>query len=223
MTVRIAAVVRADHPRAAPTRPPHPASTFVTTAKRPSCETGRGDIIMISGKKKVLFCPRLDGLLSATNPLPMKNGERERTAFVVADVTDLSAGAVQTSPRPLRGEVGLRSNPGEGHGTYEARIACPSDGHVNASCDDVIAAQQGRAGESLLQRNLHRPCGRPSPQPSPREERGEGAHRHRRADVRLSVAFGVQLLWPGLSSTTHGTLANPRNLTRPPRTGSPFS
>ncbi|CCD95320.1 hypothetical protein BRAO375_4150003 [Bradyrhizobium sp. ORS 375] len=25
-----------------------------------------------------------------------------------------------TCPRPLRGEVGLRSNPGEGHGTDEA-------------------------------------------------------------------------------------------------------
>ncbi len=34
------------------TRPPHPASTFVTTAKRPSCETGRADRSINSGKKK---------------------------------------------------------------------------------------------------------------------------------------------------------------------------
>ena len=33
-------------------RPPHPASTSVTTAKRPSCETGRGHTTMISDKEK---------------------------------------------------------------------------------------------------------------------------------------------------------------------------
>jgi hypothetical protein len=34
------------------TRPPHPASTSVTTAKRPSCEAGRRELIMDSGKAK---------------------------------------------------------------------------------------------------------------------------------------------------------------------------
>ncbi|WP_315719126.1 MULTISPECIES: hypothetical protein [unclassified Bradyrhizobium] len=60
MTVRIDAVVRVEIHAAAPTRPPHPASTFVTTAKRPSCETGSGYTIIISGKKKVVFCSWTD-------------------------------------------------------------------------------------------------------------------------------------------------------------------
>jgi hypothetical protein len=41
LTVRIVLFVGAGlNHAAASTRPPHPASTFVTTAKRPSCETG---------------------------------------------------------------------------------------------------------------------------------------------------------------------------------------
>ncbi|CCD83913.1 protein of unknown function [Bradyrhizobium sp. ORS 285] len=46
-----------------------------------------------------------------------------------------AAGA--TSPRPLRGEVGLRSNPGEGHGTYGAKIKVRRTGTDFASMKDV--------------------------------------------------------------------------------------
>jgi hypothetical protein len=44
--------VGADNHAATPTRPPHPASTSVTTAKRPSCETGWGERTIFSDKKK---------------------------------------------------------------------------------------------------------------------------------------------------------------------------
>src|SRR4051812_2748235 len=43
---------RGINPRCNPMRPPHPASTFVTIAKRPSGEAGYGRDSMISVKKK---------------------------------------------------------------------------------------------------------------------------------------------------------------------------
>ncbi|CCD95882.1 hypothetical protein BRAO375_480001 [Bradyrhizobium sp. ORS 375] len=45
-----------------------------------------------------------------------------------------------TSPHPLRGEVGLRSNPGEGHGTYEAKTTVHRTGTDVASMEHVDAA-----------------------------------------------------------------------------------
>jgi hypothetical protein len=52
LTVRIDAVRRRDKHAATSTRPPHPASTFVTTAKRPSCEAGRRQETSTSEKTK---------------------------------------------------------------------------------------------------------------------------------------------------------------------------
>jgi hypothetical protein len=52
LTVRIDAVRRRDNHAATSTRPPHPASTSVTTAKRPSCEAGRHQETSISEKTK---------------------------------------------------------------------------------------------------------------------------------------------------------------------------
>jgi hypothetical protein len=52
LTVHIDAVRRRDNHAASSTRPPHPASTSVTIAKRPSCEAGRHQEIMISEKPK---------------------------------------------------------------------------------------------------------------------------------------------------------------------------
>jgi len=52
LTVRIDAVRRRDKHAATSTRPPHPASTFVTTAKRLSFETGRREGTLISEKPK---------------------------------------------------------------------------------------------------------------------------------------------------------------------------
>jgi hypothetical protein len=54
--VRTGLFVGADQPRCNPARPPHPASTSVTIAKRPSCEAGCGQRTTISEKKKVIFC-----------------------------------------------------------------------------------------------------------------------------------------------------------------------
>jgi hypothetical protein len=56
--VRTGLFVRADQPRCNPARPPHPASTSVTIAKRPSCEAGCEERTIISEKKKVIFCCR---------------------------------------------------------------------------------------------------------------------------------------------------------------------
>jgi hypothetical protein len=58
LTVRIVLFVGVDHHAATPTRPPHPASTSVTTAKRPSCETGWGQEITNSDKTKGIFLAR---------------------------------------------------------------------------------------------------------------------------------------------------------------------
>jgi len=52
LTVRIDAVRRRDNHAATSKRPPHPASTSVTTAKRPSCEAGRHQETSISEKTK---------------------------------------------------------------------------------------------------------------------------------------------------------------------------
>ena len=52
LTVRIDVVRRHGNHAATSTRPPHPASTSVTTAKRPSNETGRRDLTTNSDKTK---------------------------------------------------------------------------------------------------------------------------------------------------------------------------
>ncbi|MGY3448706.1 hypothetical protein ACVILH_001048 [Bradyrhizobium sp. USDA 4353] len=58
------------------------------------------------------------------DPLPVKNGERGRTCRAAMSVATIGARmrGMHSAPLPalLRGEVGLRSNPGEGHGTYGA-------------------------------------------------------------------------------------------------------
>jgi hypothetical protein len=50
--VRTGPFVGEDEPRCNPMRPPHPASTFVTIAKRPSGEAGWESGSTISEKKK---------------------------------------------------------------------------------------------------------------------------------------------------------------------------
>ena len=61
--------------------------------------------------------PHVATLLRATLADSWEKGRRLHHVVGAGDIDTDGA----TSPRPLRGEVGLRSNPGEGHGTKSAK------------------------------------------------------------------------------------------------------
>ncbi|QOZ71264.1 hypothetical protein WN72_37015 [Bradyrhizobium arachidis] len=68
-----------------------------------------------------------------TPPSPRKNGAREGesgASLTWDDQPDRLPCRLLTSPRSLRGEVGLRSNPGEGQGTPAGQIESPPDASV---------------------------------------------------------------------------------------------
>ncbi|RTM00011.1 MAG: hypothetical protein EKK32_15875 [Bradyrhizobiaceae bacterium] len=80
------------------------------------------------------------------------NGLRsDELAPIEQTPSEKTGAACATSPRPSRGEVGLRSNPGEGHGTYDVTVAAPSESCVGGPrCTTRVAAHPALSARAKL-------------------------------------------------------------------------